>query len=313
MNLDIKYRPTCLDEVVGHENIKKNLRSFLKTRNPPHLMFIGPPGIGKNCMAYSFASEYFGREISLGTENSDDDYKEFNASMDRGIDTVRDSIEDFARQPAESGEKVIIFLDEADSMTYPAQLALKSVVEKREKNCIFIFSLNNENGIKVPALKSRCDKYYFKPPEDVKIAKWFVGICEKEGVDFAGETMNEYHAVVMDIVKHYKGDMRAMLVDCLEALVGFPNKSCITEEDLFKIYQEDSKKFSDLVFESNDKKKRFLELWKRENFNVRKFLEELQELRDWNDSKIAAIVDANLRAGGSERLQMCYYFDVIGD
>ena len=305
MNLDIKYRPTCLNEVVGHENIKKNLRSFLKTRNPPHLMFIGPPGVGKNCMAYSFASEYFGRKISLDTENSDNDYKEFNASMDRGIDIVRDDIEDFARLPAENGEKVIIFLDEADSMTYPAQLALKSVVEKREKNCIFIFSLNNENGIKVPALKSRCDKYYFKPPTDVEIAKWFVGICEKEGIGF------EHSDLVFDIVKHYKGDMRAMLIDCLEALVGYTNKDRITKEDLFKIYQEDTKKFSDLVFESGDMKKRFLEVWRRENFNVRKFLEDLFVLLGYKHSKIFARVDANLRAGGSERLQMCYLFDVI--
>jgi len=100
INLDIKYRPTCLDEVVGHEDLKRDLRAFLKTRDVPHLMFIGPPGIGKNCVAYAFASEYFGRRISLDTEDGDVDYKEFNASMERGIDTVRDSIEDFAMSRA---------------------------------------------------------------------------------------------------------------------------------------------------------------------------------------------------------------------
>ena len=307
MNLDIKYRPEKLDDVIGHKNLKKNLRSFLKTRNVPHLMFIGPPGIGKNCIAYAFASEYFGRRISLDTEDSDPDYKEFNASMERGIDTVRDYIEDFARLSAEDGDKVIIFLDEADSMTYPAQLALKSVVEKREKNCIFIFSLNNENGIKVPALKSRCDKYYFKPPTNEEMFDWFHDTATKEGVHFESPTL------IRGIVSHYKGDMRAMLIDCLEALTGFPNKHNITKEDLFKIYQEDTKSFAQLVFESGDMKKRFIELWRKENFSVRKLLEGLQELRNWKNSKIAAIVDANLRAGGSERLQMCYYFDVIGE
>ncbi len=304
-NLDIKYRPSCLKEVVGHENLKRDLRAFLETRNVPHLMFIGPPGIGKNSIAYAFATEYFGRRISLDTEDEDVDYKEFNASMERGIETVRDKIEDFARLSAEGGEKVIIFLDEADSMTYPAQLALKSVVEKREKNCIFIFSLNNENGIKVPALKSRCYKHWFKPPTDEQISKWFLGLCEKEGVGFVS------NYIVLDIVKHYKGDLRAMLIDCLEALRGLPNKDYINEEDLFKIYQEDTKSFAQLVFESGDMKKRFIELWKKENFGVRKFLEQLQELREWKNSRVAAIVDANLRAGGSERLQMCYYFDII--
>ena len=270
-------------------------------------MLIGPPGLGKNCIAYAFASEYFDRRISLDTEEGDVDYKEFNASMERGIDVVRDSIEDFAKMNPSESDKLIIFLDEADSMTYPSQLALKSVVEKRERNCIFIFSLNNEDGIKVPALKSRCDKYHLKPPKDEEIYRWFLDICYEEGVNF--EDINS----VNDIVEHYKGDMRAMLVDCLEALIGFPNKDCITEEDLFKIYQEDTKSFAQLVFESGDMKKRFIDLWRKENFSVRKFLENLQELRDWKNSRVAAVVDANLRAGGSERLQMCYYFDVIGD
>jgi len=307
MNLSIKYRPDKLDGVVGHENLKRNLRSYLKTRNVPHLMFIGPPGIGKNCVAYAFASEYFGRRISLDTEEEDVDYRELNASMDRGIDIVRDVIEDFAKMRPSESDKLIIFLDEADALTYPAQLALKSVVEKWEHNCIFIFSLNNENGIKVPALKSRCDKYWLKPPTDEQISKWFLGICEKEGVGFK----EDY--ITLDIIKHYKGDLRAILIDCLEALIGYPNKDCITTEDLFKIYLEDTKPFAKLVFESGDMKKRFIELWRKENFSVRKFLEQLQELRDWKNSRIAAIVDANLRAGGSERLQMCYYFDMIGD
>lgn len=307
MNLDIKYRPKNLDEVVGHEDLKRDLRSFLKTRDVPNMMFIGPPGIGKNCVAYAFATEYFGRRISLDTEDGDVDYKEFNASMDRGIDTVRDSIEDFAREPALEGDKVIIFLDEADSMTYPAQLALKSVVEKREKNCVFIFSLNNEDGIKVPALKSRCYKYHFKPATNKQLFDWFTSVSEKEGVEF------ESYLLVDRIIDHYKGDMRAMLIDCLEALKGLPNKDRITKEDLFKIYKEDTKSFAQMVYESSDWKKRFIELWRKENFNVRRFLEEFQELRNWKNSKIAAIVDANLRAGGSERLQMCYYFDSIGE
>jgi len=305
MNLSIKYRPDCLKDVVGHGNLKRNLGSFLKTRNVPHLMFIGPPGIGKNCMAYAFATEFFGRRISLDTEDGDVDYKELNASMERGINTVRDVIEAFAMMRPSESDKLIIFLDEADSMTYPAQLALKSVVEKWEHNCIFIFSLNNEDGIKVPALKSRCDKYYFKPPKDHEIVEWLLGICSKEGIGFKDG------ALVDNIIRHYKGDMRAMLIDCLEALRGYDNKDCITKEDLFKIYQEDTKSFAQLVHESGNMKKRFLELWQRENFNVRKFLLDLQELRNWKNCYIAAMVDANLRAGGNERLQMCWYFDVI--
>ena len=60
--LDQKLRPTLWDEYVGQEPIKKNLHILLKAakeRNhiPEHILFYGPPGLGKTTLAYLIVKE----------------------------------------------------------------------------------------------------------------------------------------------------------------------------------------------------------------------------------------------------------------
>ncbi|MFA4720127.1 replication factor C small subunit [Pyrococcus kukulkanii] len=42
-----KYRPQKLDDIVGQEHIVKRLKHYVKTGSMPHLLFAGPPGVGK--------------------------------------------------------------------------------------------------------------------------------------------------------------------------------------------------------------------------------------------------------------------------
>jgi len=67
VNSDVKFldqtlRPTSWDEYVGQKNIKENLQILLKAaaqRNhqPEHLLFYGPPGLGKTTLANLIAKE----------------------------------------------------------------------------------------------------------------------------------------------------------------------------------------------------------------------------------------------------------------
>ena len=68
-NLDSVLRPNTWDGYIGQEAIKKNLRVLLdaaagRDHNPEHLLFYGPPGLGKTTLSYLIAKE-IGAQIKI--------------------------------------------------------------------------------------------------------------------------------------------------------------------------------------------------------------------------------------------------------
>lgn len=305
MNLDNKYRPRKFEDFVGNENIVRDIQALLKVGDMPHLMFFGPPGSGKTTMALLIAREYFGKPINLNTEGVED-YMTLNASDERGIDTIREKIKLWAKARSESGKKRIIFMDEADSLTPDAQHALRAIVEKNEDRCMFIFSLNHIEKIKEPALISRCAKFFFKRPNTEQTAILIRKICEKEGIKLGYPGMGDI------IAEYYKGDLRHVLNDCLEALRGYDE--IITKEILYKIYEQSDKSVAERVFNSKNPRKTFFEIYKTEAFDVRNFLEDYYDLLDDKSLKVSrafAKIDARLRMNCSEVVQINFLFSLL--
>lgn len=189
-----KYRPKTLEDVIGHEQIVRRLKSYVKSGNLPHLLFSGPPGVGKTACAVAIAKELFG-------DTWQNNFIELNASDERGIDVVRNNIKNFARTaPLGEARFKIIFLDEADALTSDAQSALRRTMERFTATCRFIISCNYSSKIIEP-IQSRCAVYRFGPLSADDIKDGISRIAWKEDLKVTKDGMDALIYVA-------KGDMR---------------------------------------------------------------------------------------------------------
>lgn len=213
-----KYRPMTLDDVFGQEATVERLKSYVRSGNLPHLLFTGPPGVGKTASSVSIAREMFGE---FWSEN----FTELNASDERGIDVVRNKIKTFAKTAPIGGASFkIIFLDEADALTNDAQSALRRTMEKYSGNCRFILSCNYSSKIIEP-IQSRCAIYRFRSLTDDAISERVKFIAEKESLTITEDGLKA-------LVYVAGGDMRKA-VNSLQA-AAFIQKD-IDEETIYKI------------------------------------------------------------------------------
>jgi len=120
----------------------------------PHCIFAGPPGTGKTTAALCLARDLYGAAYR-------EHMMELNASDERGINVVRETVKTFARVRSigEIPFKIMI-LDEADNMTSDAQQALRRTMERYTGTCRFIL-IANYSGKIIEPIQSRCAPFRF--------------------------------------------------------------------------------------------------------------------------------------------------------
>lgn len=178
-----KYRPRSLKEMVNQKEIVERLKSFVEARNIPHCIFAGPPGTGKTTAALCLAHDLYGEAYR-------EHLMELNASDERGINVVRETVKTFARVRTlgEIPFKILI-LDEADNMTSDAQQALRRTMERFTETCRFIL-IANYSGKIIEPIQSRCAPFRFTylPREDQDA--YLRHIAESEKVELLDEGLN---------------------------------------------------------------------------------------------------------------------------
>jgi DNA polymerase III delta prime subunit len=193
-----KYRPKTIEETILPQELKTTFQQFVDQKNIPNLILSGSAGVGKTTVARAML------------EQLECDYIIINGSMNGGIDTLRNDIQNFASTMSLYGGRKYVILDEADYLNANStQPALRNFMEEFSKNCGFILTCNFKNRIIEP-LHSRCSVIDFKisKKDMAKLAGQFFKrvqtILETEGVVYD-------KPVVAEIIQKYFPDWRRVL------------------------------------------------------------------------------------------------------
>src|SRR5437667_3966159 len=188
-----RLRPQRFADVVGQDHVTRTLQAAIAAGRVAHaFLFSGPRGVGKTTTARLLAKALncergptpepcnqcsHCEEITAGTSI---DVLEIDGASNRGIDEIRQIIENVRYQPAQCRFKIYV-IDEVHQVTKDAFNALLKTLEVPPPSVKFILATTEPHRLPETIL-SRCQRFDFRRISLRKIVERLADIANTEGL-----------------------------------------------------------------------------------------------------------------------------------
>ncbi|MHA1725463.1 MAG: AAA family ATPase [Promethearchaeota archaeon] len=310
-----KYRPKRFDEIVSQNIAISNIKKFIKSKEMPHMIFVGPAGTGKTTTALIIAREMIGKEDLYSS------LLELNASDTVRMEYVRSVIKNFINQNISTTRNGIkfILLDEADNIPGQVQQALRRMMEQAANNVKFILMCNYINRIIDPII-SRCAVFRFVNLPKEQVIERLKFISEKENLKIPEDKKELFYETLYfisagDLRKAINALQMSVALDLIQDLnineilniSGFMTKN--TVQQLISAFQEKNlTRIQEIL----------LSLTNLDSRNIlRQIAALLVKLKGIEDTYLARLrafignIDYRIGQGSDERLQLMALFAEI--
>jgi DNA polymerase-3 subunit gamma/tau len=195
-----KWRPQNFEDVAGQEPIIRTLKNAIKANRIAHAyLFTGVRGVGKTTAARILAKALNCERGPTATpcnqcsqceeitNGSCIDVLEIDGASNRGIDEIRQIIENVRYQPAQCRFKIYI-IDEVHQVTKDAFNALLKTLEEPPPSVKFILATTEPQRLPETIL-SRCQRYDFRRISLREIVERLAAIGKSEGLNITDEAL----------------------------------------------------------------------------------------------------------------------------
>jgi len=195
-----KWRPQNFEDVAGQEPITRTLKNAIKANRIAHAyLFTGVRGVGKTTAARILAKALNCEQGPTATpcnqctqceeitNGSCIDVLEIDGASNRGIDEIRQIIENVRYQPARCRFKIYI-IDEVHQVTKDAFNALLKTLEEPPPSVKFILATTEPQRLPETIL-SRCQRYDFRRISLREIIERLAAIGKSEGLKITDEAL----------------------------------------------------------------------------------------------------------------------------